>query len=133
MNGHVWSADLLKTLAHPVRLQILQELQDEGQACVCHLVHALGQRQAYISQQLTKLRQAGLVVDQQQGMYVYYSLADDAILPLLESIRKTAVKLAGARGEQLSFPRVNQQGSSPCTCPRCMQEVASVDLEKAAS
>jgi DNA-binding transcriptional ArsR family regulator len=49
-----------KALAHPVRLQILDMLRS-GEVCVCHMEAVLGKRQAYISQQLMVLRDAGLV------------------------------------------------------------------------
>jgi len=55
------SAALFKLLSHPSRLAILQVLRD-GEECVCHMEAALGLRQAYISQQLMVLRQAGLVI-----------------------------------------------------------------------
>jgi DNA-binding transcriptional ArsR family regulator len=53
-------ARLFRILSNPARLDLLACLRD-GEACVCHLEAALGLRQAYISQQLAVLRQAGLV------------------------------------------------------------------------
>ena len=65
-----------KALAHPVRLQILDMLRS-GEACVCHMETALGKRQAYISQQLMVLRDAGLVDARRDGLQVFYRLTDD--------------------------------------------------------
>ena len=48
-------AELFSLLSHPVRLRILDILA-QGEACVCHLCAALDQRQAYMSQQLAKLK-----------------------------------------------------------------------------
>ena len=84
MNGYETSASILKALSHPVRLQILTVLRDE-EACVCHLESFLGQRQAYISQQLMKLRDAGLVTDRRDGMNVFYRLTNEAVEPLLDA------------------------------------------------
>ena len=53
---------LFKVLGHPARLAILEILR-EGEQCVCHMETYLGQRQAYISQQLSVLREAGLITD----------------------------------------------------------------------
>jgi DNA-binding transcriptional ArsR family regulator len=53
---------LFKALMHPARLAILNVLRT-GEACVCHMEAALGYRQAYLSQQLMVLRDAGLVDD----------------------------------------------------------------------
>ena len=116
MDGYEKLASLMKALGHPVRLQILEALHQE-EACVCHLEHVLGQRQAYISQQLARLREAGLVTDQRDGMNVYYALADDAIGPLLEAARAAAATMAQAEGESLAFrPVAHKPG---CPCPRC--------------
>ena len=48
-------ANLLKSIAHPVRLQIVDMLR-QGEVCVCHIERSLDKRQAYISQQLMVLR-----------------------------------------------------------------------------
>ncbi len=50
---------IYKALTHPARIAILRILQD-GEHCVCHLEAHLGYRQAYISQQLSVLRDADL-------------------------------------------------------------------------
>ena len=55
-------ASYFKALAHPIRLQILVALR-QSEACVCHLEALLGKRQAYISQQIGVLKQAGLLSD----------------------------------------------------------------------
>ena len=52
-------AQWLKVLTHPARLAILNILRD-GEHCVCHMEAHLGYRQAYISQQLMVLREAGI-------------------------------------------------------------------------
>ena len=72
-----------KALAHPVRLQILDMLRD-GEVCVCHMEKVLNKRQAYISQQLMRLREAGLVEDRREGMNVYYRLGPEQLAPLLD-------------------------------------------------
>lgn len=71
-------ANQLKALAHPVRLHILDILR-QGEICVCHVEKALGKRQAYVSQQLMVLREAGLVDSRKDGLQVYYWLANDEI------------------------------------------------------
>ncbi len=65
-------ADLLKALAHPLRLQIMHSLLRDG----CHNVSCIERRtgvsQSSISQHLQKLRAAGLVVSERSGNEVYY-------------------------------------------------------------
>ena len=119
MNGHPCMAKLLKALAHPVRLQIVEVLHREGEACVCHLEHILNQRQAYISQQLSRLREAGLVVDRRKGLNVFYALADGCLVSLLEAAKRCAVKLAADQGAALEFPAWQPEALDPCCCPKC--------------
>ena len=106
------AAARFKALAHPVRLQILDMLRG-GEVCVCHMETALGRRQAYISQQLMVLRDAGLVESRKEGLSVFYRLVDDVALSLLES----------ALG-----PTDNDAPDvlKTCPCPRCAEAVSEV-------
>lgn len=79
-------ADVLKAMAHPVRLQILTMLRD-GEKCVCSIESALGRRQAYISQQLMVLRETGIVKTRKEGLQVFYELSEPQILQLLEFLQ----------------------------------------------
>lgn len=72
----------LKALAHPVRLQIVDCLR-RHELCVCQMESALGKRQAYISQHLMVLREAGLVEARRDGLLVYYHLSDPLTAELL--------------------------------------------------
>lgn len=76
-------AVLFKVLSHPQRLRILQLLND-GERCVCEIVQTLGLRQAYVSQQLTLLRQAGLICFRKEGWSVYYRIARPEVQTLLQ-------------------------------------------------
>jgi len=122
MAGTERTADILKALAHPVRLQILQVLEQEGEACVCHLEAALDQRQAYISQQLAVLRAADLVIDRRDGLNVYYAPGLEGLEPLLSTARALASEL----GPSDRDGGVTDDGTLPrptdCTCPRCGAE-----------
>jgi DNA-binding transcriptional ArsR family regulator len=72
-------------LSHPARLQILDILRN-GEECVCHIQSVLGRRQAYVSQQLMVLRDAGLVTDRKDGLNVFYRLSDSAVNDVLKDI-----------------------------------------------
>ena len=114
-------AALVKALAHPTRLQILDILgQDE--ACVCHLTAVLHQRQPYASQQLMILREAGLVTDRKDGVMVYYRLTDPAVA---ETVRATR-PLLRANGEAVEFPPIPAPPVEGCPCPHCGGEGACV-------
>jgi DNA-binding transcriptional ArsR family regulator len=79
------TADLFKILSHPVRLQILDEVRFQP-CCVCHLQVLTGRPQAYISQQLRVLRDAGLVADDKDGQNVYYQLSNPTVDALLHEV-----------------------------------------------
>jgi DNA-binding transcriptional ArsR family regulator len=122
MNGYQRLALVTKALAHPIRIQILEALHHEGDACVCHLEALLGYRQAYISQQLSRLREAGLVIDRREGMNVFYSLADDSVLALLDLTREIAIAQAGKEGIQLRFRNLDRARLVSCRCPKCLEK-----------
>jgi DNA-binding transcriptional ArsR family regulator len=118
IDGYEQMATVMKALAHPVRLRILQILRDE-EACVCHLEAILGQRQAYISQQLMRLREAGLVVDRREGLNVFYSLAEERLVRLLDTAHEIVELMAGRGGESLVFPSLDRANAGSCPCPVC--------------
>jgi ArsR family transcriptional regulator len=116
MDGYTRTATLMKALGHPARLQILAVLlQDE--ACVCHLEAVLGLRQAYISQHLMRLRDAGLVVDRREGMNVFYSLASGESIRLLLDAAQVAA--AASSDQALSYTLSTRPASASCSCPKC--------------
>ncbi len=76
-------AMLFKALSHPQRLAILRLLEGR-ELCVCDIEEALDLRQAYVSQQLTQLREAGLVCFRKDGWNVRYRIARPEVHTLLE-------------------------------------------------
>lgn len=132
MNGYQGLARLMRALAHPTRLQILEVLEEEGEACVCHLERRLGQRQAYISQQLSRLREAGLVVDQREGLNIFYSLAGGDAKSLLEEAKALVQILAEKEEKRVHFPVIRKIPPERCNCPKCEEKVRmSISLESA--
>lgn len=86
MEGYCRRAKQLRALAHPVRLQLVEVLCHQP-ACVCELVTLTHQRQPYISQQLSVLRQAGLVKWEKLGLLVRYQLADSEVRQRIDDLR----------------------------------------------
>jgi ArsR family transcriptional regulator, zinc-responsive transcriptional repressor len=83
------ASELLKTLAAPVRLAILVEL-DQGARCVHELVDTLGVSQPLVSQHLRVLRAGGLVESERRGREVAYSLSDEHVAHIVhDAIRHT--------------------------------------------
>jgi ArsR family transcriptional regulator len=108
---------MLKAMANPVRLQILQLLGEEG-AYVCHLSLALRRRQPYISQQLSVLRRAGLVLDERQGLNILYRLSDRRVGEFLDSL----ALLTSSETDGKSPTPVNQPLAG-CLCPYCVRSL----------
>ena len=78
--------DLLKALAHPMRLRILALLRP-GEMCVCQVTEVLGLAPSTVSEHLTALRRAEVLVERKEGKWVHYALSTDpALLPLLEAL-----------------------------------------------
>jgi len=100
------SAKLFKALMHPARLEILENLRD-GEHCVCHMEAALGYRQAYISQHLSVLREAGLVQDRRDGWNVYYRVVQPQVFDVLDA----AQAMAGVKR--------TRRKAAACPCPQC--------------
>jgi len=64
-----------KAIADSTRVRILKMLES-GELCVCEITERLELAQSTVSKHLAVLRQAGLVEDRKQGLWVYYRLAE---------------------------------------------------------
>ena len=76
------ASEYLKAISHEHRLMILCHLSS-GEKSVTELENLLRARQAAVSQQLSRLRQRGLVKTRRDGRTIYYSLADDRATRLI--------------------------------------------------
>jgi len=65
---------LFKLLSDATRLRALVLLHNHGELCVCELTHALAISQPKISRHLAHLRDANLVSDRRQGLWIYYQI-----------------------------------------------------------
>jgi ArsR family transcriptional regulator len=65
-------------LAHDTRLRCLLLLLRHRELCVCELTRALGASQPHVSRHLAHLREAGLVSDRREGLWIHYQLAPDS-------------------------------------------------------
>lgn len=101
-------AQILKVLTHPARLAILDILRN-GEHCVCHMEAYLGYRQAYLSQQIAVLREAGLIQDRRDGWNIFYRVSDPRIYAILDAVQALfSEKSASHRKEGVK-----------CPCPHC--------------
>jgi ArsR family transcriptional regulator len=115
MDKYRRQAIVLKSMAHPIRLQILDLLRQEEE-CVCHLSAALAKPQPYMSQQLAVLRSAGVIVDEKDGTNVFYRLADEQVARQVEAI------LGPPPADDRGGSRPRHQRVAGCNCPKCEPE-----------
>jgi DNA-binding transcriptional ArsR family regulator len=104
-------AQLIKLLAHPVRLAILDILRD-GEYCVCHMEAHLGFRQAYISQQVAVLREAGLIQDRRDSWNIFYRVTDARVYSILDTVQLMTCQ---------STSQFHREGVV-CPCPHCSSD-----------
>lgn len=83
-------ADLLKALAHPRRLEIIQLLREET-LCVSDIHTMLDLPQANISQHLMILRDAGVVETTRDGKQIYYRMTDKKFLKACDLLREALI------------------------------------------
>ncbi len=76
---------VLKALAHPSRLMIVDELS-HGERCVCDLTELVGHDISTVSKHLNVLKKNGIVVDDKRGKQVYYRLKVPCILNFFHCI-----------------------------------------------
>ena len=120
------AARIARAISHPVRLQILNELRQEG-AYVMHLTATLERPQANISQHLMVLREAGLVRAIREGMTVLYQIRDPEVLTVVDALLTLAEKRAAQRDQVAEAGLQEGHGRrrrhrGKCRCPRCRQQ-----------
>lgn len=77
---------LLKVLANPDRLLLLCRLAD-GEHCVSELEAVLQIRQPTLSQQLSVLREEGLVTTRREGKHIYYSVNSPESIAIITALQ----------------------------------------------
>ena len=102
------AADLFKILSVDKRIEIIELLKKEPTS-VSALAEALGITQSAVSQHLRVLKGAGLVKDERQGYWLYYSLNKD----VLEKCRQRLNRICtcGCLGGQVSMKRIKKEVS----------------------
>lgn len=100
-------AEILKALAHPTRISILEYLKG-GERCVCEIIEHLNIEQSNVSQHLAVLKRLGVVSFRRDGLKMIYRVKHKeifAILNLLENMvstqaRESAAMLDSLRGKE---------------------------------
>ena len=85
-------AKIIKAMAHPTRLFIVDELSRREERCVCELTEMIGADMSTVSKHLAVLKGVGIVEDEKRGAQVYYKLRVPCVLNFfacVESVMKS--------------------------------------------
>ena len=89
-------AEIVKAMAHPTRLFIIDELS-RGERCVCELKDLAGGDMSTISKHLSILKKAGIVEDDKRGLQVFYRLRCPCILRFFDCVENVLKENAKRR------------------------------------
>jgi ArsR family transcriptional regulator len=79
-------AKIIKALAHPTRLFIVDELSQSGEKCVCELTEMVGADMSTVSKHLGVLKGVGIVQDEKRGSQVYYTLGVPCLVNFFQCV-----------------------------------------------
>jgi ArsR family transcriptional regulator len=79
-------AEILKVLAHPQRLCIVKTLCERDQLNVGDMQHCLDEAQSTVSQHLSKLKAANIIIGKREGTNIYYSICNERVRVLVQSV-----------------------------------------------
>jgi len=78
-------AEVLKALAQPTRLKILECLRG-GERCICEIIPAVGGEQSNISRHISLMQKSRLVTTRKDGVKVMVKVTDPKIFGILDQI-----------------------------------------------
>lgn len=84
------AAAVLRAVAHPLRLRLLEILGQEEECNVGRLCALAGSAQPLVSHQLARMRHGGVLSARREGPQVFYRVARPEILDVLECVRRAA-------------------------------------------
>lgn len=79
-------SEILKALAHPVRLCIVSGLLDKGECNVNYMKDCLNLPQSTVSQHIQKLRSLGILEGERNGTEIKYRVVDETTIKIIEAI-----------------------------------------------
>ena len=92
------TAQIFKALGDETRLRIMALLVSARELCVCDIMAALNLPQSTVSRHLSYLRNAGLVVDRRQGIWMYYRTNSEGLAHGASLFDLLAAMLSGQDG-----------------------------------
>ncbi len=86
------AATILKAVAHPVRLSVIQLLDQHGELSVSDLAEKVGVEASLLSHHMSNLKLLNLLSTRRDGKNIYYSIEEDQLVRLMECIGTCACK-----------------------------------------
>ena len=96
-------AEVLKALAQPTRLKILEFLR-HGEKCMCEIIPAINGEQSNISRHISVIQKSNLVTTRQDGVKVMVKVKDPEVFNILDRVGRI-LKVQFAEQERL-FARI---------------------------
>ncbi|GAA3617555.1 metalloregulator ArsR/SmtB family transcription factor [Streptomyces chitinivorans] len=109
-------AEFFRMLGHPVRIRVLELLQD-GPKPVRDLLAAIEVEPPNLSQQLAVLRRSGIVTATREGSTVVYELAGGDVAELMRAARRILTEMLAGQNELLAELRDPPRTPSPAVPP----------------
>ncbi|KAF1079248.1 MAG: hypothetical protein GQF41_4444 [Candidatus Rifleibacterium amylolyticum] len=104
--------EVLKALAHPTRLYIIEQLA-QGEQCVCKFVEAIKADFSTVSKHLAVLKNAGLVEVNKRGQLVFYRLRMQCLPNFLNCIGKEVAENSAARSRIINHQHRHNKVKEP--------------------
>jgi ArsR family transcriptional regulator len=80
-----YRAEILKALAQPTRLKIIDFLRD-GERCVCEIFPAIGEEQSNTSRHLNMMLSAGVLSRRKDGLKIYYAIRHPELFDIMDIV-----------------------------------------------
>ena len=79
-------AEVMKALAHPARLMMLDALAEADELCVCELQALVGSSMPTVSTHLAQMKNAGIIAARREGNWVHYRLLVPCLMKLFTCV-----------------------------------------------
>ncbi|HIJ96635.1 MAG TPA: winged helix-turn-helix transcriptional regulator [Desulfuromonadales bacterium] len=93
-------AEILKALAQPTRLKIIDFLRD-GERCVCEIFPAIAEEQSNTSRHLSMMLSAGVLSRRKDGLKIYYKIKQPEVLQVVDIVTLIVKQEISVRHELL--------------------------------
>lgn len=93
-------AEILKAIAQPTRLKIIELLRD-GERCVCEIFPAIAEEQSNTSRHLNMMQGCGILARRKDGVRIMYRIKHPEVLEILELASAILKREISGRSELL--------------------------------